>query len=58
MSHVKGEDVASSKLTLQKVKKIKKEWPDLSQTKIAKKYGVNPTTISRIISGQLWRWVK
>lgn len=55
MNNPRGEKHHNSKLTSKEVKEIKKEWPQNSQTFLAKKFRVNPTTIHRVISGFTWK---
>ncbi len=48
---------STSKLSRQKAQEIKRLYQDgsLSQDQLAKKYGVNPSTISRIICNKAWK---
>lgn len=50
-----GSNNVNARLTDAKVKTIRKEWPEKSQTFLAKKFRVNPTTIHRLVSGFTWR---
>jgi hypothetical protein len=50
----RGEDHGSSKLTIEKVREIRALLGTLTQTEIAKRYGVGPSVISRINSGNAW----
>jgi hypothetical protein len=47
----------TSKLNRQKAQEIRRLYQDgsLSQDQLAKKYGVNPSTISRIICNKAWK---
>lgn len=50
-----GRNNGNARLTELKAKKIRKEWPEKSQTFLAKKFRVNPTTIHRLVSGFTWK---
>ncbi len=47
----------NSKLSESDVVKIRKEWPRLTQLKLAAKYGVDRTCIQRILWRKSWRCV-
>ena len=54
--YARGEKSPKAKLTVVEVLAIKKEYreSDISQTDLAKKYGVTQSNISRIINGVTW----
>lgn len=49
-----GENNPRAKLTKKEVAQIRNEWPDKTQTQIAKERNVSITCIHRIISGEAW----
>lgn len=55
---MKGENHPQAKLTFDDVKEIRKLYQDkiLSQTNLAKNYGVTQATISRIVLNQTWNY--
>jgi len=56
---IKGEMVAISKLNPEKVQEIFKRWQNggISQSQLAREYGVSPSNVRAIIFGLSWRWV-
>jgi hypothetical protein len=55
---LKGSMSPSSRLTEDQVKEIRQLYGSTSQTKIAELFGVANQTISSIINGQTWGWLK
>lgn len=53
-----GEDNGNSKLTVEKVKAIKRSKGKITQRELAEIYGVTRTTIARIHCGLTWEHVK
>lgn len=45
----------AAKLSVSKVKYIRKMWPHKTQEELARKYGVNKSTIHMVVSGFNWR---
>ena len=56
----RGEENANAKLTEKEVRQIKKEYArgNVTQVKLAEQYGVSRTTISMIIVGTNWAYMK
>jgi len=49
-----------TKLTPTQVAEIRRRWfsgnePNITQVKLAREYGVHPSTISKIICGEIWK---
>lgn len=53
----KGEQINTNKLTESQVREIRKIGRSESGVALAKRYGVNPSTISQILLRQSWRWL-
>ncbi|QIG72950.1 HNH endonuclease protein [Rhizobium phage RHph_N3_2] len=56
-THSRGERSVRAKLTEEDVRTIISLKGDVSQSKLAKKYGVSPTSISNIHIGRSWVWL-
>ena len=55
---LKGTKIVQSKLTEEKVLKIRKLYAKgMSQYKLAKMYGVNPSSISYVVNKKTWGWL-
>ena len=53
----KGETHPAAKLTAEQVRAIRRECAEVSQRVVAERYGVDPSTVSRIVHGKQWRSV-
>jgi hypothetical protein len=52
-----GERIGNSKLTAAEVYEIRESYPNMTQTALAKKYGVNHRSIGFIISRRNWKHI-
>lgn len=50
----RGEENNGAKLAFEQVEEIRRRYPDETQTALAHEFGVDPSTISRILSGKRW----
>lgn len=57
-NHPTGVRHGCAKLTEQAVREIRSLWPSVSQKELAKRFGVNQSTISGVTNGETWREVE
>lgn len=56
---IQGVPSGACKLTPDKVRRIRKEFvTERNLTRLGKRYGVTPKTISDVVYGKTWKWVK
>ena len=57
-THLKGEDCASAKLTVDQVREIRRLSLSLPQREVADRFGISKQRVSKIVRREQWGWLQ